>query len=303
MSYPCSIGVDIGGTKILIMIMNAQRETVFRRKITTEPRLERIIALIAETVEAAGISREQVLGMAVGIPGRVDPESGIVLDAPSLGWTDVPVSQVLSAAFHWPVLVRNDVNYALIGERAQGSGQGLSDLIYLSIGTGVGSALMVHGQLIEGSSASAGEVGFTIETDEVLRGIRMDRTDFGAYEKRASGLALTQQAKALGMSPGEMFQKAHCGNQEAVAVIDRFVVDISVLCANLISLLNPQRLIISGGVSVSMTDILPEIRQLTQALTPNPVDIELSELRGDAGAIGACHAVFNGIKTQGGENV
>ncbi len=291
-----SIGIDIGGTKILIMIMNRNQDVVFRKKIATEPKLERIIDLIHETLAEAEVPEGKIRGMAVGIPGRVNPETGVVLDAPSLRWSDVPVSEILSEAFHWPVLVRNDVNYALLGERAQGAGKGLSDLIYLSIGTGVGSAVMIHNVLVEGSSASAGEVGFTIETAEVLQGVRMTRTDFGAYEKRASGLALTQKAAALDLRPAELFVRASEGQPDAALLIDQFIVDISVLCANTISLLNPQRIIIGGGVSVSMGSVLKDIQRLTENLTPNPVDIKLSELGGDAGAIGACYEVFNRLE-------
>jgi Transcriptional regulator/sugar kinase len=284
------MGVDIGGTKILIAIANDSGKVVFKDKVKTVSDIDEIIKLIKDCLQRAEIDHKNLMGIGIGIPGRVNSRESIVIDAPALKWRNVNLKQVFSANFNFPVYINNDVNLSLVGEKWLGNGRGHDNLFYLAIGTGVGSAILANGNIIEGSTFSAGEIGYLIDKNDVAGGLRNTNQEFGTFEKKTSGLALSSAASAYGLSAPELFQEYLKGTN--IHIIEDFITDISIAIANVVSLINPEIVIIGGGVSGSMPAVISKIRAKVAGFTPIQTDIVLSKLGGEAGALGGVAYVF-----------
>jgi glucokinase len=278
-----SVGVDIGGTKILIHIADAEGNIVYKNKIGTSGQFEAIHKHVMESLNSASVSLDQVAAIGFGVPGITDSSEGIVIDAPALNWTNVPFKAKMEPYFNKPIFVNNDVNCAAMGERWIGSAQNVDNMVFIAIGTGVGSAIIANGTLLQGSNYMAGEIGYLVTEDDITGGHSNAFSEFGLYEKKISGSALSQH----GELPSVLFEKYAIGDEIAVPIINKFVADLSIGIANIVSLLNPQKVIIGGGVSGSLPVVLQSIRSTVARLTPIPTTIELSSLGEEAGAIGA----------------
>jgi len=285
------VGVDIGGTKIWIHVADADGRVVCKRKVATSNKPEEITRLVMETLSQASIPMERVAAIGFGVPGIADTRNGIVIDAPALEWSNFPFVTVMSRYFNKPVFVDNDVNCAALGERWTGSAQTLNDFVFLAIGTGVGSAIVANGSLIYGSHYMAGEIAYMVLDDDVLAGQSNAFGRFGLYENRISGTALSRH----GYSSDQLFSRSRDGDEKARQIVSRFVADLAIGISNIASLLNPQKVILGGGVSQSLPQHMDAIRSLVARLTPVPVIIELSGLGEQAGAMGAAAIAFERV--------
>ncbi len=287
-----AVGVDIGGTKVFIVITDAGGKVFYKEKFRTPAAVGALIQRIADCISESGVNRTMVGGLGVGVPGRVDSRRGIVIDVPSLKWHNLPLQSLFEQQFNVPVFFNNDVNLSLLGERWLGSGQNVQDLYYLAIGTGVGSAIFANGQLIEGASFSAGEIGYFLEKADLAYSFKNRNTEFGIFENKTSGTALTHQGLKLGYDPRQLFERYVQGDSGTVAIIEEFITDLSLAIANVVSLLNPQLVIVGGGVSESMACVIGAIRRNVKEFSPIPTQIELAKLGGEAGAFGGAAYVF-----------
>jgi glucokinase len=199
------IGIDIGGTKTLLLIENQDKE-VFRSKISTDSDINEIIMFINKAIEELNI-RENIAGMAIGVPGTVDSSRGIVLDAPALGWSNKDIKSIFRENFSFPVFIDNDVKLAILSEKNRGSLKGSSNMFYISIGTGVGSSFIVNNQLVRGSSFEAGEIGYFLNENDVKAGDLSKTGEFGMLERRISGTALNEEAKDIGLDSFSLFEE------------------------------------------------------------------------------------------------
>jgi glucokinase len=161
-------------------------------------------------------------------------------------------------------------------------------MIFIAIGTGVGSAIIANGSLIQGSDYMAGEIAYLVSEEGISGGHSNAFGDFGSYENKISGSALSRH----GESAQVVFEKYAIGDEKAIPIINKFVTDLSIGIANMVSLLNPRKVIIGGGVSGSLPIVLESIRSAVARLTPIPTTIELSSLGEEAGAIGAIAFAF-----------
>jgi glucokinase len=277
------VGVDIGGTKILIHIASVEGNAVYKKKVSTSGDFEVIYNHIMDCLHSASVSLDQVAAIGFGLPGITDSKEGIVIDAPALQWSNVPFKEKMQQYFNNPVFVNNDVNCAALGERWIGSGRNVDDFVVVAIGTGVGSAIIANGTLIQGSSYMAGEIGYLVVEEDIPGNGANAFTDFGLFEKKISGAALSKH----GYLPHVLFERYESGDEKAIRIVRRFVKDLSVGVANMVSLLNPQKVILGGGVSQSLPVVLDSIRLTVAGLTPVPTTIELSSLGEHAGAVGA----------------
>nr|WP_273388135.1 ROK family protein [Cohnella zeiphila] len=285
------VGVDIGGTKIMILITNQAGEIVHRKKVSTSGDLAVISEHITESLHAASISLEQVAAIGFGVPGIADSEAGTVIEAPALHWNHFPFRERMQIYFDKPVFVDNDVNCTALGERWVGSARNANDFVVVAIGTGVGSAIIANGSLVKGSSHMAGEVAYLVMEQDVLGNGANAFGEFGLFERKISGLALSQH----GALPHELFEQYARGEEKSVAVIHRFVTDLSIGIANMVSLLNPQKVILCGGVAQSLSAVIELIRSTVASLTPIPTTIELTSIGEEAGAIGAVALAFEKV--------
>lgn len=279
------IGIDMGGTKTLMLIENQDKE-VFKVKINTNSDISEIINFINKVIDELNI-RENIAGMAIGLPGSVDSIRGIVIDAPALRWSNKDIISIFKESFNFPVFIDNDVNLAILSERHGGSLRDSSNLFYISIGTGVGSSFIVNNQLVKGFSYEAGEIGYFLNENDVKSGNLSETGEFGMLERRISGTALNGKAKEIGLNSVSLFEEYYLGNAEAKEIIDEFILNLSIVLANVISLLNPEAVVIGGGVSTSMLGLLNNIQKTVAKLTPIKSNIIISEFGNDSGAIGA----------------
>ena len=166
------VGVDLGGTNIVVGAMSAdgKRQHAMRSIPTSaesgaEAVADRIVGLIKDVMKATmaetGASREDFLGVGIGAPGPLDREKGIVIVAPNLGWRNFPLRDRIAEKLHLPATLDNDANCATVGEWWQGAAQGATNVIGMTIGTGIGGGLIIDGKLFHGSSDVAGEIGHT----------------------------------------------------------------------------------------------------------------------------------------------
>ncbi|AJY76895.1 ROK family transcriptional regulator [Paenibacillus beijingensis] len=286
------VGVDIGGTKILMVITDLDGNVVYKEKQSTVNELGGIIAMIQECIRNSGINLEQIIAMGIGIPGTFDKHTGILIDAPALGLKNVNVKKEFDPHFQFPVFFNNDVNCAALGERWRGSGDNADDVVFIAIGTGVGSAIIAKGELIEGHSSTAGEIGYFITPEEIRNRVVNRPDEFGTFENKTSGTALGKS----GYSAEELFERSVQGDPKAEAWVKDFVIEMSAAIANIASLLNPEKVIIGGGVSESLGSVIDGIKKRVSESSPNRTDIELARLGGDAGAIGAIAYAFQQIQ-------
>ena len=287
------IGVDIGGTKLLLLITDLVGNITYEVKIPTKNRVEELIGIIENALNESGIKQELVFGMGIGVPGTVMAD-GTVVRAKALCWNNLPLQKMMNDYFPFPVYVGNDVNLAALGERWLGSGDQTDDMLFIALGTGIGSAMVCGGQLIYGAQGRAGEIGYYLESRDAEEGNLNQLGKQGVLEQKCSGTALDQYeggAEALFLSYSR-------GEANVTEIIEKFIRDFSVAIANSISLLNPSKVVIGGGVSDSMGAVIHRIREEVSKMTPIQADVCLANLGGKAGALGAINFASIQIEQQ-----
>ncbi|WHH56861.1 ROK family transcriptional regulator [Petroclostridium sp. X23] len=287
------IGADIGGTKLMIIITDLLGEIVYQVKVPTKNHVDELVAIIQGVIQECGLKEDDIFGMGIGVPGTVTAD-GVVVRAKALHWNNFPLQRIMNQHFSFQVFVGNDVNLAALGERWLGSGDQVDNMLFIALGTGIGSALVCDGQLILGAQGRAGEIGYYLESRDVENG-NLNRLGMqGILERKCSGTALGQH----GYTAEELFLAYGQGNQQVVQIIDQFIRDFSIAIANSISLLNPSKVVIGGGVSDSMNTVIYRIREEVSQMTPIQADVCLASLGACAGALGAINYAFIQIEQQ-----
>jgi glucokinase len=264
-----------------------------------------VAALLAE----AGLRREDLLGLGAGAPGPLDPATGVVFEPPNLeGWRDVPLAALLAEAIGIPAFIENDANAAAVGEAWVGAGAGVSDLIYITVSTGIGGGLIFGGELYHGTSGTAGEIGhMTIEPDGPTctcgrRGhleILASGTAIGrmATEAVVAGRPSTLSALPRGeITAAAVAEAAAAGDVLAIEVYARAGGYIGVAAASLVNVLNPQMIVFGGGVSKAGELLLAPVRQAVRERAferpAEAVRIVPVALGDDVGVVGVAAVVY-----------
>ena len=164
-----SVGIDLGGTKILIALVNKETgEVIYHVKKKTKkdkgPKniMKKMIEGIEELFEESRISKDEISSIGVGAAGQIDRQNGVLIGAPNLDCYDLNIKEILQEHFNLPVYLGNDVEIATIGEQKFGAGKGCDDFVCVFVGTGVGSAIVKDGKIITGATGTAGEIGHII---------------------------------------------------------------------------------------------------------------------------------------------
>jgi len=315
---PFALAVDIGGTKILTALVRADGTVVARARVETpgrgvEPVLAAVEATAAAVLREAPADRSEIVAVGAGAPGPMNPETGVVYDPPNMeGWHDVPLGTLLSARLALPAFVENDANAAALGEWWMGAGRGVSDLIYITVSTGIGGGIIIGDRLLHGTSGTAGEVGHM--TIDLSGPPCLCGRGNGHLEALASGTAIARMAReavqagrssaVLALAAGRpeaitaslVEQAAREGDAVAREVFSRAATYLGVGLANLIHVLNPQRIIIGGGVSKAGELLFDPVRREARARTferpGGDVEIVPAALGDDVGAVGAAAVAF-----------
>jgi len=313
-----AVGVDIGGTKTLLCISDLGGDIVYKKRFPTtafsDPELffRNLIQEIDSGISFCNIPKEALFGIGVAVPGVVHVQSGVVTHIPALGWSNVNVKIILRSLFSGKIYVDNDVNAAALGERWKGVAQGVDNLFMITVGTGVGSAIIAGGQLCRGRDGAAGEIGYFVISDyESDESLANDAFTFGSFERITSGTGIAERAKQVlrtsdrasiirNLVNGQLsevtavhvFNAAKGGDELAWDILELPLKHMAIGIANVVSLLNPEVVIIGGGIAQSGEVYLQSIRNKVEKLTPIPVRIVPATLGNEAGAIGAIAGVL-----------
>jgi glucokinase-like ROK family protein len=258
-------------------------------------------SLIQTLLDAPRPSDQCIRGIGVGAPGVTLGQEGVVTLAPGLGWRDLPLKAILSEHFNLPVFVENDVNLAALGELRFGAGQGVDDLVYIAVGTGIGAGIIIDGALCRGHIGAAGEIGYMLVGLDFL-GQRYDQ--FGALETLASGTGIAERARQIlaeesiplppaGLDAEYVFTAARAGHSWAHRVVDETVDYLSLAIANVNALLNPEVVILGGGVARSADLLIEPILRRLEGVVPYVPQVVASPLGRWAAIMGAITLVLN----------
>lgn len=310
-----SIGVDVGGTKILAgAVAEDGSIQATARRPTPRHDAEAVLAQVADVVaELRDGTDEAIDGVGVGIAGVVDAERSRVYFAPNLRWSQVPARALLEASTALPVVVENDGNIAAWGEYRFGAGRGTSDMVLVTVGTGIGGGIVIDGRLFRGAHGAAGEIG---HINAVPDGRACGCGRGGCWEQYASGNALVREARELaaerrseaglllslgdgtpeGVQGPEVTQAALAGDPIAREAFARVGTWLGRGLADLAAVLDPEVFVIGGGVSESGDLLLASARStlndklIGQQNRPAPL-VRAAELANSAGIVGAADLV------------
>jgi len=317
------VGVDLGGTRIRACLADERGTILVRanRLTLAEEGQDAVLRRIVEAVrEAIGKHKASDLaGVGIGAPGPLDPKTGVIFTPPNLpGWHNVPLKAILEKALGLPVYAGNDANLAALGERHFGAGQGVDDLVYITVSTGIGGGVIADGKLLVGADGAAGEVGHhTID----VHGPRCNCGNVGCLEVMAAGPAIAGYAiaaiqrgeetliAALARETGDVVtaahvtQAAHAGDAVARRIMRQVGEYIGVGVVNLLHLFNPRLVIIGGGVAMGAGELLfGPIREVVQERAMEiyrPTRIVPADLGDDVGLLGAVALVITESVAQG----
>ncbi|GAX02701.1 glucokinase [Secundilactobacillus pentosiphilus] len=307
------IGIDLGGTTTKIAFVSREGDILQKWSIPTDVSengkhiVPNIIASLKKTMTDSGYTKDQFMGIGMGTPGAVDIENGTVIGAYNLNWTTTQrVRDQIQAGVGLQLVLENDANVAALGEFWKGAGEKDSDVIFVTLGTGVGGGVIAGGQLLHGINGGAGEIGhITVQPNGYLCtcGKR------GCLEQYSSATGIVHVAKDMAAeftgksrlkelfdSHEEVTSKmvtylADNGDILASRIVDRVSFYLGLALANCANILNPANIIIGGGVSAAGNTLLqPTTRYFQENSFPAVRDstrLKLAQLGNDAGAIGA----------------
>lgn len=264
-------GIDLGGTSMQVVIADnrnnilAEAKALTRRGKKPQEIVADIAAAVVEALTGAGLKRSDLAAACIGAPGPVDRERGIVHEAPNLGWYDFPLGPLLAKRLRVPVMLENDVNAGTVGEHTLGSGAGANNLVGVFVGTGIGGGMIVNGKLYEGSHGGAGEVGhMLIVIDGPLCGCghrgcveavasrtAMERDVRAAVKggRKSVVLELMKRKKKTRMTSSVISAALRRKDPVMQEVMDRAQRYVGILVANLVNLLDPECVVIGGGLA------------------------------------------------------
>ena len=305
-----TLGVDLGGTKVLTALVDTDGRILASHKRPTDARQgsEAVIADIVACVrDCLGDVADDATGLGVGVAGQVDSATGTVSYAPNLRWQNVALGDALASAIDLPVVVVNDVRAATAGEWRHGAGIGASNLMALFVGTGIGGGVVANGRMLTGSTGAAGELGHTML---VANGRDCHCPNAGCLEAYASGWAIAERARdAVRDDPGageplidgagsiDDITAAHvtelyrAGDAFASRIVEGTGRFLAAGVTGLVNAFNPETVILGGGVIEALPEIVTVVRdhvhQIALPAARDAVQIEHALLAGSAGVVGA----------------
>lgn len=308
------VGVDLGGTKILSGVFSHSLECIGTAKLSTKSQrgvdkvIERIARSAQDAVDEADLTFKQVAGVGIGAPGAVDFDSGTVLFAPNLeGWTDVPLKKELEKILGVPVFVENDCNVSALGVYVAELKSKPRSMVGIFVGTGIGGGLVVDGELYSGFGHTAGEIGHMVLE---VSGPKCGCGNKGCFEALASRTAIFQQIKSgikdgqktlltemLGddladLRSGDLRKAIRKGDKFVDRIIESAAEYIGIATANLVNVLNPEVVVLGGGVMEALSDemmsvIIETAKDYAMPGALKGVEIIASKLGDNAGITGA----------------
>lgn len=305
------IGVDVGGTNVKLALVDMNGKIVYSNTTPTradlgyEHSIQNIQNAIEELMKETNTNKDVIEAIGFGFPGQIDYQAGIVRLLPNMpGWVEIPVAKIMEDKFGITTKLDNDVRVATLGELKYGAGKGCQNLVCITVGTGIGSGLVFNGKLIRGAKNAAGEIGHIKLSmgDGPICGCG----DYACFEAYASGPAIVAEAKEYikggksskfkelateELSPYIIAQAALQGDAVAKRIFAKMGEIIGLGLTSVINLLNPEKVIIGGGVAdagdILFNPIRETIAKRAMPIQASAVEIVPAVLGNTAGVIGA----------------
>lgn len=306
------VGVDVGGTGIQIGVVNAENQIIREGSIPTrtdlpfEEQVRQIADCVVSTVLLAGLSEDDIESVGIGIPGIASAKTGEIIKCTNMGWFHVPFREVFNRYLVKPVHIDNDANVAALAESVAGVSAGTSSSVFITIGTGIGSGIIINGRIWSGAHHIGAELGHVIFD---LDGVPCTCGNHGCLERYCSATALIRMAReavaeqpdslilrSVNMDPSRIeaktvFDAARQGDTLAVSVYNRYTDYLAQAIASVVNLLDPEVIVLGGGVSKAGHFLLDPLTQKykqyivfnDQPLPP----VKIAVLGPEAGIIGA----------------
>ncbi len=306
MSAGETIGVDLGGTKMLVGVLSATEPLWESRDASTGQSEDELVELLVRQVLAAREAHPGVTGVGLGIPARINVDRGLAIGAVNLPIDELPIRDLVEERVGLPVVVDNDANVAALAEYLYGAARGMPHMVMLTIGTGIGGGLILGGQVYRGATGGGAELGhMVIQADGPP--CQGNCPNHGCVEALASGTALGREGAAAAESHPEsaigqllaagetvdgraVTEAALAGDETAIGVFELIGGRLGVACASYANIFEPNAIVIGGGV-IAAGDLLldPARREVRErALKPmNETPILAATMGNDAGMIGA----------------
>lgn len=306
------IGTDVGGTNVKIALVDNKGALIYSNTVPTraemgyEYTINNIKQAIHDLMKETNTSKDNIEGIGFGFPGQIDFTNGIVRALPNIpGWVNVPLSKIMEDEFKIPTRVDNDVRVAALGELNFGAGVGCQNLVCITVGTGIGSGLIINGKLVRGASNAAGEIGHI--KMQMFDGPICGCGDQGCFEAFASGPSIVAMAYdyikggkstkfrelASGgeITPYIVAEAAKAGDCVALKIFEIIGEYIGIGLSSVINLLNPEKIVIGGGVAdagdILFNPIRKTIEKRAMKIQADACQIVKAKLGNTAGVIGA----------------
>jgi glucokinase len=286
---PCFVGVDVGGTKVAAGLVNAEGEIASQIRVpmvsndTAEAGLNAVLLAIDQIAPGGDAA---ISGIGICAPGPLDPETGIVLNPPNVPcWRDFPLAAAVRDVHRVPVKVDNDANAAALAETRWGAGRGYKNIFYATIGTGIGTGIILDGKIYHGRTGSAGEGGH-VSID--YRGPICRCGKPGCIEIVASGTAIARRAReAIGSGRGSSMIELAGGNVLAITgeivgkasdngdplareILSETIEMLALWLSNMVDLFDPEIIVIGGGATAMLRRFFDQLRDRVPELAVNP---------------------------------
>jgi glucokinase len=306
------VGVDLGGTKILAGVFDDRLNCLGRAKVSTKaqrgpaPVIERVARCVHDAIDECDLQAKQIRAVGVGAPGAVDPDDGVVIFAPNLVWKDLPLKKELEKHLELPVFIENDCNIQTLGVYEKELKAKPRHMVGIFLGTGIGAGLILEGKLFSGFNRTAGEIGHMVLE---VGGPKCGCGNRGCFEALASRTAIFRRIQAaikegqkcqlvdmLGddledMRSGDLRKAIRRGDKLVEKIIEEAAEYTGVAVGNVINLLNPEVIVLGGGIVDALEDemlaiIVETARDNAMPGTDKGIDIIASKLGDDAGITG-----------------
>lgn len=306
------VGIDLGGTNIATGIVDENYQLVGKAVLKTNTKsVDNIINDMEKTIygaiDNAGIKLSDIDEIGVGVPGQVDAKSGVIVDSCNLRLYNAPIREMLSKRFGRQVYLENDANAAAIGEHVAGAGKNADVFILITLGTGIGSSVLINGKLYAGCNSAGVELG---HTSIDIYGEKCTCGNIGCWEAYASANALIRQTKEAmeqhrtsymwklcenkieNVTGKTAFEAMRANDEVATKIVHQYCEYVAIGISNIIHIFHPDVLCIGGGVSNQQERLLDPVKRIVYAKPvlsdlKKKTDIRIAQLKNDAGIIGA----------------
>ncbi len=315
------LGIDFGATFVKFGLLNLKGEILQKSSFSTKAHISKeslISRIIAESESMTNGFKKNILGVGIGVPGEVDYKKGTIYNLTNVkGWRNVYLRDIIKSRLKMPVFIDNDANAACLGESKWGAVKGYKDVVCITLGSGLGSAVMIDGKIFRGRGYSAAEMGhICIERD----GLRCNCGSRGCLETFAGNSYIVKEAldrlkkgeksillklanaKLSDITPKLIHEAAKKGDKFSIKVWQRMGRNVGIGLSSIVNIFNPEVIVIGGGLAKSGKFLFDSIKTTVKArampIFTKDLKIKKAKFIEDAGTVGAAALVIDGVRNK-----